>query len=295
MTTLAKVEANRQNALASTGPQTAEGKAIVSGNAIRHGLLSWKPTIPGLESVEDWEAHLEMTMESLAPLGHTEILLAERAALLLWRLSRVARYEHDATAVALEYAEARKRPKLADAEQAIQAAQDRVNLVEGLQTLPPETKQDRKAAANLLETAADALGVDMYDDKGGWPVYVDGLDLDDVDWTAARLLECVQLVVKQGGRGLDEMLAELNQEARAKLEEAQQKRDKLLAEADRERRSLLLPDTPTLEKVNRYETTLERSLFKALHELERRQAARDGQAVPLPMAVDVNVSGRAQE
>jgi hypothetical protein len=67
MTTLLKIESNRQNALASTGPQTAESKAIVSGNAIRHGLLSWKPTIPGLESVEDWEAHFEMTMESLAP------------------------------------------------------------------------------------------------------------------------------------------------------------------------------------------------------------------------------------
>jgi hypothetical protein len=36
--------------------------------------------------------------------------------------------------------------------------------------------------------------------------------------------------------------------------------------------------------------TLERSLYKALHELQRLQAARDGQAVPLPEAVGVDIS-----
>ena len=40
----------------------------------------------------------------------------------------------------------------------------------------------------------------------------------------------------------------------------------------------------------RYESTLERGLFKALHELQRLQAARQGESVPLPEAVDVEVS-----
>jgi hypothetical protein len=42
--------------------------------------------------------------------------------------------------------------------------------------------------------------------------------------------------------------------------------------------------------LSRYEVTLERSLYKALHELQRLQAARDGQTVPPPEAVDVEVS-----
>jgi hypothetical protein len=42
--------------------------------------------------------------------------------------------------------------------------------------------------------------------------------------------------------------------------------------------------------LSRYEATLERSLYKALHELQRLQAARAGQPVPLPEAVDVDVS-----
>ena len=44
-------------------------------------------------------------------------------------------------------------------------------------------------------------------------------------------------------------------------------------------------------KLSRYETTIERGLYKALHELERRQAARRGGDVPAPLAVDVDVSG----
>jgi hypothetical protein len=45
-------------------------------------------------------------------------------------------------------------------------------------------------------------------------------------------------------------------------------------------------------KLSRYEAAIERSLYKALHELQRLQAARraDGDVLP-PAAIDVNVSG----
>lgn len=39
----------------------------------------------------------------------------------------------------------------------------------------------------------------------------------------------------------------------------------------------------------RYETMLEKSLYKALHELERVQAKRNGKDVPLPSVVDINL------
>ena len=44
-------------------------------------------------------------------------------------------------------------------------------------------------------------------------------------------------------------------------------------------------------KLSRYETSLERSLFRTHHELQRLQAARQGKHVPLPVAVDVDLSG----
>ena len=49
-------------------------------------------------------------------------------------------------------------------------------------------------------------------------------------------------------------------------------------------------------KLSRYETMIERSLFKALHELQRLQAARrtEGDVTP-PVAVDINLSGAYEE
>lgn len=49
------------------------------------------------------------------------------------------------------------------------------------------------------------------------------------------------------------------------------------------------------EKLLRYETTIERSLYKALHELQRIQAARNGEKPPLPIAVDVIIDQENEE
>lgn len=48
-----------------------------------------------------------------------------------------------------------------------------------------------------------------------------------------------------------------------------------------------------LATLTRYEAALERSLFKALHELERAQAKRRGESVPVPATLDVSVSADA--
>ena len=48
-------------------------------------------------------------------------------------------------------------------------------------------------------------------------------------------------------------------------------------------------DRDKLQLLSRYELTLERSLFRALHELQRLQAERCGVPVPPPVAVDLTV------
>ena len=55
MTTLKQFEANRLNALKSTGPRTEEGKRRSRCNAIRHGLTA-ETVIVGLEDPEDYGA-----------------------------------------------------------------------------------------------------------------------------------------------------------------------------------------------------------------------------------------------
>ena len=46
----------------------------------------------------------------------------------------------------------------------------------------------------------------------------------------------------------------------------------------------------TYGKFTRYEASIERGIYKALHELQRIQSARKGKETPLPAVVDVNIS-----
>jgi hypothetical protein len=101
MTTLAKIEANRRNAKLSTGPRTPAGKAAVARNPVRHGVFAHLPVVPG-ENPYDWDRHRAGVVASLAPVGLLERTLAERVALLLWRLARLARFEAGTTAAAVE-------------------------------------------------------------------------------------------------------------------------------------------------------------------------------------------------
>src|SRR3954447_26478715 len=89
-----RAEANRQNALQSTGPRTSEGIEAVRLNALRHGLRSLQTVIPG-EDPEAWEAHRAGIVEDLKPAGAVELALAEQIAAKLWRLGRVVRHEAD--------------------------------------------------------------------------------------------------------------------------------------------------------------------------------------------------------
>jgi hypothetical protein len=48
-------------------------------------------------------------------------------------------------------------------------------------------------------------------------------------------------------------------------------------------------------KLSRYEASLERSLYRALHELQRRQASRAGEKLPTSVAVDNSIDAEGAE
>ena len=92
MATEAQIAANRRNSLRSTGPTTQEGKARVSQNATRHGLLTGRKLIPGEDPAELAELEKEM-LEALRPVGAVEVLLVKRIVENTFRLRRLARVE----------------------------------------------------------------------------------------------------------------------------------------------------------------------------------------------------------
>jgi len=102
MNSKAKIEANRRNAQKSTGPKTAEGKAIVAQNAIKHGLLARTAVIKGEDPVE-FEGYRSRMLESLSPEGEVQLSLAERIVNLAWRLKRAERMQDEALDYLIEF------------------------------------------------------------------------------------------------------------------------------------------------------------------------------------------------
>jgi hypothetical protein len=87
-----QLEANRNNALLSTGPKTEEGRKRSRMNALRHGLTGQVTTMTD----EDRAAHDQFSKAltaSLAPHGAMEIQLAQRIATDSWRLNRASAIE----------------------------------------------------------------------------------------------------------------------------------------------------------------------------------------------------------
>jgi hypothetical protein len=92
MTSSKQIEANRRNALRSTGPKTETGKEISRCNAVRHGLTA-ETVIGALEDAEDYKAFEAAVMADYDARSAVERELVLRLASLLWRLRRATAME----------------------------------------------------------------------------------------------------------------------------------------------------------------------------------------------------------
>jgi hypothetical protein len=286
-----QIEANRKNALKSTGATTPEGKAIVRFNAVTHGLTSEAAVIPFVENAEDWEAHRQGIIESLSPVGHLETILAERIAMLIWRLGRANRYERELVAIEQERIEEKhfeyKEHNTLEEMQELATDYKRFRL---LITKLPEMKDSQPIrtyeAYSIFDIVAD-LAENTDTEELEIPGFPEDEYLDSFGgWTAKLLLDAIKAIAESEEKPFDKMLHSaqlsiISSEAKARLEF-----EKAAVEIDRKRRRNLLPNTDILDKLYRYESHLERSLYKAMHEIEKLQATRKGNA---PAKVKVTV------
>src|SRR5262249_29864780 len=87
MTSYRQIEANRGNALRSTGPKTEPGKQASRRNALRHGLTA-ETVIGKLEDADDYKAFEEAITADYDAQSVVERELVLRLASILWRLRR---------------------------------------------------------------------------------------------------------------------------------------------------------------------------------------------------------------
>src|SRR6266496_3359758 len=92
MTSLRQLEANRRNALGSTGPRTENGKQQSRRNALKHGLTA-ETVIEPLENPEEYRVFEEAVVSEYLPQTPVERELVHRLASLFWRLRRATSIE----------------------------------------------------------------------------------------------------------------------------------------------------------------------------------------------------------
>jgi hypothetical protein len=299
--------ANRKNALKSTGPKTPFGKAVSSRNAVKHGIFAAAPILSGIESRDDWEKHRDGVLKSITPVGYLEELLTMRLALLSWRLWRVVRYEAEVSTAAVSRTEAdmekryefssEKPQEPESAREKFRSAAVVIKTLKALPKLPGEKRLDRDSAVSTLW----ALSRELPDDRGSFSV--PGIPDEDAEfdafdqWTAGLLRKAIEVYAAAARLTVEALLYKCISSAyRNNIEADEEERDlverarrwKLLLDRENCSRTLLEPEV--LDKVARYESGLERSFFRTLHEIQRLQASRSGVVVPPVAAIDVDMT-----
>ena len=94
MTSFRQTEANRRNAVRSTGPISEEGKRRSRQNAVRHGLCA-ETVIEIVEDIEDYRGFEAAIIADYDARSAVERELVLRLASLLWRLRRATAIETD--------------------------------------------------------------------------------------------------------------------------------------------------------------------------------------------------------
>ena len=237
MATEKQLHANRENAQLSTGPKSAKGKAIVSGNRIRHGILSNKLLLDS-ECLEDYQALLDGLHAQLKPVGALELTLVEKIAVALWRQQRLVRAE-----TAIINLEANPRRIAYEVETGI----GRSCSVDEEDLQPTDPTQLEWCQTVLAEMDATA-GLNPDDLKGAAPLTYEQLasDADEEDESVEEYLAEIDL---------HDYLRELRSGCNEKLHKYEQY-PALCAIADTVRDKLNIP-WGKLELVSKYQTTLD--------------------------------------
>lgn len=286
------------------GPATQNGKAAVRWNATRHGISSPAPVVPDLERREDWESHLEGILQNLAPVGHLEVTLAERIALLSWRLHRVTRYETETIALSQEQIEedihdkrrllASLRPERrweathpVDVRFEAKHAKQTHNALKRFPSLSSDKTMREEDATSVVWSVLIAARKDTAEEIDVESLELPGVPEDAIieelpPMRASEVRGCVQSIAQAAGCDLEKLLETATEEARSSRVSLEYRREEMEKEVYSYERERILPDNKTLEKIARYEAHLSRQLYQALHELESLQKHRTtGEGVPL--------------
>ncbi len=280
-----------------TGPRTRRGKQRSCYNAVKHGIFA-KVVLRGKvlkETKADYLNLLASFRESVQPVGGLEEFLVEKLAQIAWRKARLVRAEAAMVMKQTEFLRVKHETWQRD-------------VAEGntLHLLRQTVGSLKRENPYLLRKPLDVLGVvrTLVEYRGFEPgaderllqtVYgesgqTDGLFLQYSICSAGAKkaaekptddARSVEDHKQEFLRALDREIKELEQ---CGQEAAAQEYEELALEEE----SLAVPETKELDRLLRYEASLDRSFDRTLNQLERLQRMRLGHAVPPPVKVELS-------
>lgn len=291
-----QIAANRRNAAKSTGPRTGEGLSVSKMNALKHGILSRQVLVRGLslrESETELEALHQRFRDELLPEGPLEELLVDQIVTAHWRLRRALSAESAEIALSVDKVSHRHGRGFDPAFQGMRyslhpdpayALEDSSMglsiLMEWLREVRDRVKRKGcLSEAAVLELAARFGGkpnrlVRFFEDlRRQWADEPGQARPERVEDPISAILEILDRRLSLFRYMLSDRKA-----AEAQAEAAEQA-------------AAVLPAAEVLDKIMRYETKLERQMYRAMAQLERVQRMRRGKTIPAPLSVEVSERG----
>lgn len=275
LVSIRKIEANRRNALRSTGPKTPRGKAFSRRNAIKHGLSArHTPDFEVLkENPDAYNDLLNAFWAQYQPVGRAEEVEVERITLCHWRLKRAARFEDAANLVAQRNFENAQR-----VQEGINDCIERDKKEEGVILELQNAEKEIEATGEISnETKQRIFALEPWVEKLLW----------GYDQVCRERIEDLCLSERFATVSLQTRSLILAQSTVRRtiifLEESRQRKWTEALKVGVEQHSI--PNSEALDRLLRYETATERSLTRALDRLESLQRRRRGQPLLPPVRV----------
>lgn len=281
MTTEKQIKANKQNSISSTGPQTLEGKQASAKNATTHGIFAQEAVIQtgdGQENVDDYAALHAGLMADFKPEGQMENLIVEKIAVNYWRLRRLVRYETGEVRegldgfIKLAISNFYKNDPMTAYSNQSTPIQPAMYYYEYTDEVTESEIQAQEKTLDLISNEKVSLedNHDALEYVFRWKVHPDEeFDNLPTGWQKKSLKFLAQLSPQQKGK-IRREIRERDQQILSEMQEVRKWRLRF----DRLSRTLALPRADLLDKVIKYETALERSIFRNIAMLKSLQQER---------------------
>ncbi len=259
MSSAARLNANRKNALQSTGPKTEQGKVTARANAMQHGIFSRELFLDETEEAvfQDLRSDLQC---ALKPVGPVECAIVDRIAVTLLRQRRltaaegaVVRFQHrpDKIAKAVSYELDTPTPRSLSASD--------------LELMDPDVVA---WCSNVLAEIDQLEMMTLEQIRAGGP-----LILEEIERNASADKQSIEVFLGEFNGGLTAFITELARWCREQLREAE-RRPHLQELAGLVKARAQVPATRQLELLTRYQAMLDNQFYKAIkafHEVQEQR------------------------